>query len=130
MSAVAEVPIDLYQGEDFACQVVVTDQNGEALNLSAPMQMDVKDKVGQIMFSLNTPTVPVAPGDIPEISYSNDIGLIQLYVQRDVTAALPAGTYNYDLFVTADDNGVYSGDQRVVVLHGQLFVAKRVTEMT
>lgn len=130
MAAFAEVPIDLYQGEDFACQVVVTDQNGQPLNLIAPMQMDVKDRVGQLMLTLHTPTVTPGLGEIPEISYSNDIGLIQIFIERAVTSEIPAGQYSYDLFATVDDNGAYSGDQRIPVLHGIVEVAQRVTEMT
>jgi len=123
----ATVGLDIDQGEDWTCQIVLTGQTGDAMNVIGPMQMDLRNQVGQLVLSLNDPQV----GDtgIPEITYSSDIGLIQIHIKRSVTAALEAGEYQYDLFCTVTDYDIYAGNQRLRVLNGSATVNKRVTEM-
>ena len=126
--ALANVPLDVYQGEDWSAQIIVTDQNNETVSLVRPMQMDIVNVFGELMLSL---TVPLSGTDgvIPEIDFSPDIGLIQLHIARAVTAALPAGTYSYDLFASVSDGAAYAGNQRIAVLNGSFNVSKRITEM-
>lgn len=121
---VDNLPLDVYQGEDWTAQIIVTDQNGNGVNLVTPMQMDVVDSIGQLMISLIT-----SDDTVPQISYSSDIGLIQLHMTRTETADLPNGDYSYDLFATMDDDA-YADDQRFVVCRGIMTVIRRYTEMS
>lgn len=129
MSA-ANVPLVLDQGEDWTTHIVWTDSFDEPLQVVAPCRMDVKSKSGQTQLSLSTPETPPPEGEIPEIDLSNDIGLIQLHVTKEVTQALQPGEYHYDLFVTVSDEDAYAGLQTIRLLYGTVTVNKRVTRMT
>lgn len=129
--ALATLPLVIDQGEDWSCQVVLTDQDGNALKLARPMQMDMKNQVGQLILSLHTLSLEdeQVATDIPDITFSPDIGLIQIHIARGVTAAMPPGPYSYDLFAGVDDGSGTPGDQRIRVIAGSAQVNKRVTEM-
>lgn len=126
----AYVPIDIYQGEDFAAQIVWTDELDDPQRIIAPCRLDCKNSAGQLQFTLETPETELAPGEIASITLSEDIGMIQLYMEDSVTAALVPGIYHYDLFATVDDGGIYTGAQRHPVMYGPVTVSKRTTEMT
>lgn len=123
------VPLVINQGEDFSCQIVWVTEQGAAQKVKAPMRMDIKPIVGSNpILSLLTPFEE--SDDIPLISYSPDIGLIQLHIPRAMTEALPAGNYFYDLFVTVnDETEYYAGDQVVRLLVGEVVVNQRITVM-
>ena len=125
----ALVPIDIWQGEDFTAQIVWTDDFDEPLPVVAPCRMDIKDGSGQLLVTLETPASDLPPGDIPSITLSTDIGMIQLHLEDAVTAAFVPGQYHYDLFITVDDGGAYAGSQRVPLLYGPVSVQKRTTVM-
>ena len=129
MPAAAFVPIDIYQGEDFTAQIIWTTDQDEAQAIVAPARLDIKNGVGSLQLSLATPEEELPEGEIPGIGISSDIGLIQLHIEDSVTEAMVPGTYQYDLFVTADDGGVYAGEQRVALMSGPVNVFKRVTRM-
>lgn len=125
----AYVPLVIDQGEDWTAQLVWTDEYDEPQNVVAPCRMDVKNPGNMIQFSLTTPDVELPPGEIPQIGLSSDIGLIQLHIDKDVTAALQPGEYVYDLFVSVDDGDAYAGDQVQRILYGPVTVNRRVTHL-
>lgn len=126
----ANVPIIIDQGEDWTVQLIWTDNYDEPQNVLAPCRMDVKHTLtGQTMFSLFTPTEELPPGEIPPISLSSEIGMIQLHVPRATTEALIPGQYHYDLFASVDDGDVYAGNQVQRILYGSVIVNKRVTHL-
>lgn len=129
--ALAYVPLSIDQGEDWTAQVILTDQDGNSLSLDSPMQMDLKNVAGSLVLSLHTLTEneEILYGNIPEITFSSDIGLIQLHIAKEVTKNLPVGSYNYDLFASVNDGDIYAGSQVIRVLAGQAQVNKRVTVM-
>ena len=123
------VPLVINQGEDFSAQIVWLDDYGNPQKLKAPMRMDLKPVVGSApTLSLVTPDVPTE--DIPLISYSPDIGLIQLHIPKEMTSPLAPGKYYYDLFVTVnDETEYYAGDQVVRLIVGEAIVNQRITVM-
>lgn len=125
----ANVPLVIDQGEDFTAQIIWTDDNGNAQQLVDPMRLDIVSGGNLPVVSLTTPTSPVPAGTIPEISYSTDIGMIQIHIPKEQSAAIPAGVYNYDFFVTVNDGSVYAGDQQFRLLVGQVVVNQRITVM-
>jgi len=122
----ANVPLVIDQGEDFTAQIVWTDDYGRAQKMVDPMRLDIADST-QTVLSLTTPETTPPDGEIPEISYSTDIGMIQLHISSEQTAALNPGLYQYDMFVTVDDGGDYEGEQQFRLLVGQVIVNKRIT---
>lgn len=128
--AAAEVNLEIDQGEDWACQIVWTDTLDSPQLITDPARLDAKDKTGATVLSLQTPVSPPPPGTIPEIAISNEMGLIQLFVDKATTAAINPGQYSYDLFVTANDGDAYAGAQTHRLMAGLLTVNKRTTVMT
>ena len=125
----ANVPLVIDQGEDFTAQIVWTDDYGRAQNLVAPMRLDVTGQGMQPIISLTTPEADIPDGTIPEISYSSDIGMIQLHIPKEQTATLPPGVFQYDMFVTVNDGDAYAGNQQFRLLVGQVVVNQRITVM-
>lgn len=125
----AYVPMVIDQGEDFASQIVWTNNMDDAQLIVAPARLDIKADTGQTVLSLATPDEELPEGEIPQIGISEDIGLIQLYIPHATTAAMVPGQYIYDLFVTADDGDAYAGLQRQRILYGPVYVNKRTTQM-
>jgi hypothetical protein len=125
----AYVPMVIDQGEDYSAQIVWTDEYDEPQVITAPARMDVKNAGGQTQFTLTTPEEDLPPGEIPQIGISGDLGLIQLHIERTVTAALQPGEYVYDLFISVDDGDAYAGDQVQRILYGPVTVNKRVTQL-
>ena len=128
--AAAEVNLDMDQGEDWACQIVWTDTLDAPQLIVDPARLDAKDSTGATVLSLQTPTSPPPDGTIPEIAISNEMGLIQLFVDKSTTSAIQPGQYRYDLFVTANDGDAYAGNQTHRLMAGTLTVNKRTTVMT
>lgn len=124
----ANVPIVIDQGEDWTIDVVWTDNHDEPIPVRHPCKMEIKNTLGTVVATLETdPDLP--DGEIGTIMLSADIGLLQLHLDDDVTAALSPGVYHYDLFASSDDGNVYAGNQRTRLLYGSVTVNKRVTVM-
>ena len=87
--------------------------------------MDVKTQAGQTVLSLESVVEP-EEGVVQGISLSTEIGLLQLHVPSQMSAALIPGNYHYDLFVSTDD-GTFIGPQAVPLMYGPVSVSKRVT---
>jgi len=124
----APITLVIDQGEDFTAQIVWTDDYGSAQNVIPPMRMDIVAGT-QIQLTLTTPETTPPDGTIPEISYSSEIGMIQLHIPSSQTAALLPGVYQYDLFVTVDDGDAYAGNQTQRLIAGQVVINKRITQM-
>ena len=125
----AYVPLDIDQGEDWTAQLVYTDDFDEPYNVVAPCRLDIKNRQGSTQLSLTTPDVELPEGEIPEIGLSSEVGLIQLHIEDAVTAALKAGVYKYDLFVTVNDGNEYAGNQVQRLIQGEVTVNQRVTQL-
>lgn len=125
----AYVPLDIDQGEDWTSTIVYTDDFDEPYNVIAPCRLDIKNQAGATQLSLTTPDVDLPDGAIPEIGLSSEIGLIQLHIEDDVTAALLPGVYQYDLFITVNDGDEYAGNQVQRLIYGEVTVNKRVTQL-
>lgn len=128
MSA-AYVPLDIDQGEDWSAQIVFTDEFDQPYNLRPPCRLDIKNVAGATQLSLSAPDSELPDGTIPEIGISSEIGLLQLHIEDDVTAALMPGVYKYDLFVTVTDGAEYAGNQRQRLMYGPVTVNQRVTQL-
>ena len=122
-------PLVIDQGEDFTADIIWTDMFDEPVEMSHPCAMDIKASTGQVFAQLITqPDIP--EGEIPSISVSTSMGLLQLHIPRDRTINLLAGIeYQYDLFVTLGDESSYGGPQRRKLLYGPVTVNKRTTRM-
>jgi len=125
----ANVPLVIDQGEDYTAQIIWTDDFGEPQQLTSPMRLDIVGAGNQTVISLTTPETEVPEGEIPEISYSPDIGLIQIHIPSEQTKSIPPGLFQYDMFVTVDDGDEYAGAQQFRLLVGQVIVNKRITRM-
>lgn len=130
MSDPAYVPMDIYQGEDYTTQIIWTDWADEPVPLTTPCRLDVKDQTGYVVLSLINDGSDIPDGTIPDIAISDSMGLIQIHITREVTAAMPPGQFGYDLFVTVDDGGLYASDQATPLIYGPVNVSKRITIMT
>ncbi len=128
MSA-GSVHIEIYQGEDWTADIIWVDQYGQGVGVQHPCRRDIKAKDKSTLFTLETD--PDLPDDeIPTITYSNDIGLIQLHIPASVTKTFPPSQYVFDLFVTTDVDEAYGGSQVTPVLSGPVTVRPRVTVMS
>jgi hypothetical protein len=124
MSA-ASVPLVIYQGEDWTSQIIWTDELDEPIQVVHPCRMDVKTQAGQTVLSLES-VAEVEEFTVPDISLSTEIGLLQIHIPSQMTAALMPGNYHYDLFVSTND-GTFIGPQVVPLCYGSVSVSKRVT---
>jgi len=124
------LPLVIDQGEDWTVQLVVTNDWDEPINVIGPCRLDIKDKTGATLISLDDTAPPEGSGTIPEITVSSSIGMIQLHITHTATAAMSPGTYGYDLFVTVDDGAEYAGNQIIRLIAGEVLVNRRITEMT
>lgn len=125
MSDAAAVDISIDQGADFGIQVAWTDGANVPFTVMAPMRMDIKSDTGEVLHSLMT---GVSEEDASTILYNSDSGLIQLSLSAAVTSTFPAGSYDYDLFVTYQDSRVTNTTRLARLLVGKVHVYRRVTE--
>lgn len=126
----ANLPLVIDKGEDFTCQIIWTNEWDEPqTGIIAPMRMNIVGNGAQIVISLMTSEEEPEEGEIPDIVYAPEIGMIQLHITRARTAALNPGIYQYDLFVTVNDDDEYAGNQQVRLIAGQVIVNQRVTVM-
>lgn len=124
----AQVDFHLTQGEDWTSQLFFTDASDTPIPLSNNLRMDIKDITGSSVYNLTTTDVPVDfQTEKPSIVVSEDIGLVQLHLKRDVTKGMSPGNYSFDLFAKITDEGAYAGDQVVCLLRGRVVVHKKIT---
>lgn len=124
----ANLPMILDQGEDWAAQLVWTDDLNDPLPVVHPCTMEIKSTTGASLLVLETdPDIP--EGTIPDIDVSTDMGLIQIYIPTAVSTNLTVGTHQYDLFVTVDDGNTYSGAQLNRLCSGTFTVRKKISTL-
>lgn len=127
MSA-GRVDLTIDQGEDWTVNVIWTDDNDEPVVVTFPCRMDIRASTGQTVATLETdPDLP--DGEVPSIGLSEELGLVQLHLTATQTAAIPPGIYDYDLFVTTNDDDSYAGAQANRLIAGTVFVNKRFTRL-
>lgn len=124
----ANVTLVIDQGEDYTAQIIWTDGRGTPHPVTLPIRLDIMDATMPVL-SLTTPDEDWPEGTIPEITYSSELGLIQIHIPRGQTSAVPPGMYTYDMFASVDDGGVYAGVQQQRIMAGSVFVNKRMTVM-
>jgi len=129
MSFQARIDFVMKQGEDWAAQVICTDHYDRPLNITEPARMDIKDDTGQVVLALAPDTIE-GESPIPGLGLSATSGVIQLYISKAQTAALPPGTYYYDLFAMVDQEDDLLGPQMTCQLEGTLTITKRITEIS
>ncbi len=121
------LPLVIKQGEDWTTEIIWTDNFDEPNPITHPCKLAIRSQAGQTIAELETdPDIP--EGTVPTIAYSTASGLIQLHITEEMTAAMPAGQYWYDLFVTYESAG-YAGNQTVCILEGPVTVKKRYTRI-
>jgi len=125
MSEAASLDISIDQGTDFGIQVYWTDGANTPFTVLSPMRMDIKSDTGQVIHTLMT---GVNEEDASTILYNSESGVIQLQMSAAVTDTFPAGTYDYDLFVTYQDSKVTNTTRLTRLLRGKVHVYRRVTE--
>lgn len=124
MSTSASVDLALDQGADFGIQIYWVDAQQQPFTVLSPMRMDIKNEVGNTVMSLAT------NDDDPNattILYNSESGLIQLQLTAAQTATMVPGLYNYDLFVTYQDNAVTMATRLKRLISGTVLVNGRVT---
>lgn len=125
MSSSAPVDLEIDQGADFGCQIYWTSMDQEPFTVLAPMRMEIRDDVGNTMYTLAT--TDGASTGTQTILYNSDTGLVQLMIPASDTATFPPGRYNYDLFVTYQDNAVTNATRLTRLISGNVYVERRIT---
>lgn len=125
MSSSAVVDLEIDQGADFGVQIYWTTMDQQPFTVLSPMRMEIRDDVGNTLYTLATSDGAVAGSET--ILYNSDSGLIQLMIPAADTANFPAGRYNYDLFVTYQDNDVTNATRLARLQRGSVTVNKRTT---
>ena len=126
MSTSALVDLEIDQGADYGVQLYWTSMDQQPFTVLAPMRMEIRDDVGNTMYTLAT-TDGTSTGT-QTILYNSSSGLIQLMIPAADTAGFPAGVYQYDLFVTYQDNAVTNATRLQRLIRGNVYVNKRVTQ--
>lgn len=99
MASIDVLELHIDAGEDFAAQVVWSDNDGVPFTVLSPCQADVVDSNGSVVVSFrSTYTNPITQALI-SISSSQD-GFLQLTAPKALTKDLLPGTYAIDLFAT------------------------------
>lgn len=127
MSIAANADLVIDQGADFFVQLYWTDMNNVPLSVQAPMRMQIKADTGQVVQELIYQDYPAA-GEPITIDFSPDVGLIQLSLEAQQTDNIPAGLYDYDLFVSYSDKQINPKIRLIRLLYGKVEVRGKVTE--
>jgi hypothetical protein len=126
MSTAVVVDLDVDQGADFGGQIYWTSMDQQPFTVLSPMRMEIRDRVGNTLYTLATKE-GISTGS-ETILYNSDSGLIQLMIPSADTANFPAGAYQYDLFVTYQDNDVTNATRIKRLVRGTVNVNARVTK--
>jgi hypothetical protein len=125
MTSAAIIDLEIDQGADFGVQIYWTTMDQSPFTVLSPMRMEIRDDVGNTLYTLAT-TDGAASGT-QTILYNSSTGLIQLMIPAADTSSFPAGRYDYDLFVTYQDNAVTNATRTTRLQRGSVYVNKRVT---
>lgn len=102
MTDAARADISLDQGADFTLQMTWTDSNGNPYEVIHPIRMQARARTKQLTLDLYSypDGAEIPEGIAPTITYSSTSGVIQVVVPASQTATIPAGMYDYDMFVS------------------------------
>lgn len=128
MSTAVSVDLTLDQGSDFGVQIYWVDGDRNPFTVLSPMRMEIQNDLGQVMFTLQSDDTQNDPTQ-QTILYNSETGLIQLMIPASATAAFPEGIYNYDLWVTYQDNVVTNQTRLRPLIRGNIYVNGRVTKV-
>lgn len=128
MSTAANVDLSLDQGSDFGVQIYWVDGDRTPFTVLSPMRMEIRSELGQVMFTLQTDDDQLDPTQ-QTILYNSESGLIQLNIPSTATQNFPPGIYNYDLWVTYQDNVVTNATRLRPLIRGTIYVNGRVTKV-
>lgn len=117
------IDMQLVQGADYGVQMYWTSPDQVPFTVLSPMRMEIKDSVGNVIHTLSTDGSDGEPG----ILYNSESGLIQLRIPAEVTATLPPGRFDTDLFVTYQDNKVTNATRVTRLIRANVYVEKRIT---
>ena len=127
MSTAGIVDLALDQGADFGIQIYWVDAQKQPFTVLSPMRMDIRNEVGAIIESLMTDDEELDES-LKTITYNTDSGLIQIMLPAARTSLLTPGLYEYDLFVTYQDNAVTELTRLKKLVAGSILVNGRVTQ--
>jgi hypothetical protein len=98
----ARADISLDQGADFTLQMTWTDSSGNPYEVIHPIRMQARARTKQLTLDLFSypDGAEIPEGIAPTITYSSTSGVIQVVVPASQTATIPAGVYDYDMFVS------------------------------
>jgi hypothetical protein len=125
MSTAALVDLEIDQGADYGVQLYWTTMDQQPYTVLAPMRMEIRDDVGNTMYTLATSDGSTTGGST--ILYNSDTGLIQLTIPSEDTSGFPSGVYQYDLFITYVDNMDTNATRIHRLVQGNVYVNKRIT---
>ncbi len=125
MSTAALVDLEIDQGADYGVQLYWTTMDQTPYTVLAPMRMEIRDDVGNTMYTLATSDGATVGSET--ILYNSDTGLIQLTIPAEDTSGFPAGVYQYDLFITYVDNMSTNATRVHRLVRGNVYVNKRIT---
>jgi|JI10StandDraft_1071094.scaffolds.fasta_scaffold44454_2 hypothetical protein len=126
MSTSALVDLEIDQGADYGVQLYWTSMDQQPFTVLSPMRMEIRDDVGNTMYTLATSDGTSTGAQT--ILYNSSSGLIQLMIPAADTSNFPSGVYQYDLFVTYQDNDVTNATRLQRLIRGNVYVNKRVTQ--
>lgn len=86
---------------DWAAQLIWTDYYERPVRVAHPIRMDVKGAGFTLVSFESNPSAP-DPSEV-NLTYSTEIGLIQLSLPKEQTALFVPGTYRGDMLATVED---------------------------
>lgn len=128
MAKETPVILEIRKGEDWTADFIWSDQYDSGMPIAHPCRMDIKSKDGSTLVSLMTdPDIP--DGEIPGISISPNIGLMQMHIPGSATGSFSPGQYVFDIYATYDDGNDYVGPQYKFLVSGQVQVIKNISTL-
>lgn len=133
----AYTDLEINQGEDWALQIIWTDDVNEPYQVCHPMRMQARSASGQTLIDVYSvdQTVTQPGGTSPTMVYSTEGGVVQVIIPNSVTDQLPSGVLFYDLYVSYISSGSsYLGEEsdpvvrRFKLLQGKCIIEGRVTK--
>lgn len=118
------IDLEIVRGADYAVQMYWTSPDQQPFTVLSPMRMEIKDSVGNVLHTLATNEDGLGGG----ITYNSSTGLIQLEISAVDTKTFVPGQYEYDLFVTYQDNAVTNATRIARLIRGNVFVERNVTD--
>jgi len=128
MSTAVTVDLSLDQGSDFGVQIYWVDGSQNPFTVLSPMRMEIRDELNNVLYTLQSDDDQTDP-TLQTILYNSESGLIQLMIPAVDSSNFPPGIYNYDLWVTYQDNAVTNQTRLRPLIRGNVYVNGRVTKV-